>query len=65
MLDLGDCAAQVEGFGEHDFEDLGIESVILDFIDNIAGTHLLHIDTVAGTRENQRRLHRLRKPLGL
>lgn len=68
VLDLGDRTPQVKRFRQDDFEDLH-ESIAVSSCPTpqnvLLATDLLYVDTMAGTAEDQARLHRARKALCL
>lgn len=69
VLNLRDGAAQIEGFGEDDFEYLGAggwlampEACVKEVR---GGRHLLHVDAVAGAAEDEACLHCFGEASGL
>jgi hypothetical protein len=58
ILNLGYRTLEVEGLGEHNLEDLGRVSAEAGEV-NLGETYLLHVDTMAGARKDQRCPHGL------
>lgn len=72
VLDFGYCASEIEGFGEHNLEDLNRISISNKdhLVKSISRkgektAHLLHINTMTGRTKDQTRFHSFGKSFRL